>query len=640
MKLDISAATQERIPPHRLPAEASVLGSLMLDRNAVARVADFLRPDDFYLDAHAQVFRAALNLYERSEPIDILTLGAELEKLRTLDRIGGQAFLADLQNAVPTAANVEYYGRLVEEASTKRKLISAGTRITGLGFEEAESASSALDRAESIIFQIAEHRIMQDFVALRDVLKSTWDHIERIHLAGGMVSGVPSGFPDLDSKTAGLQRSELVIIAARPGVGKTSLALNMAQHVAIKEKIPVAIFSLEMSQQQLVQRLLCSEAGVDAFRLRTGMLKDQEWPRIAQAMGALSEAEIYIDDAPNITVMEMRTKARRLKTTCNLGLIIVDYLQMMQGRNQENRVQEISDISRSLKGLARELAIPVIALSQLSREPEKRTDHRPQLADLRESGCLTGDTTVYLPEMGLCRPIEELEGQVGFRVLALNPESWKLEPRIVTDVFTTGCKPVYRLTTQLGRSVRATANHRFLTLEGWRRLDELKPGARIAVPRRLPGPGQATMTSDELALLGHHYCGTTLYKQNVSRERAARLAVAVESKELASLARSDVYWDSIAAIEADGDSHVYDLTVEGLHNFVAADVVLHNSIEQDSDVVLFIYRERFYNPDISAEKRNQAELIIAKNRNGPLGKVDLIFIDEQTRFLTPVRTRG
>jgi len=451
MKLDLGPASQERVLPHSLDAEASVLGSLMLDRNAIARVADFLRPDDFYRDAHAQIFRAALNLYDRSEPIDILTLAAELEKLRVLERVGGQAFLAELQNAVPTAANVEYYGRLVEEASTKRKLIAAGTRIAALGFEEAANANQALDRAESLIFEIAENRITQDFVPLRDVLRATWDQIEHIHQVGGVghVTGIPSGFPDLDAKTAGFQRSELIVIAARPGVGKTSFALNIARHAAIKEKAAVAIFSLEMSQQQLVQRLLCSEAEVDAFRLRTGMLKDQEWPRIAQAMGSLSEAEIFIDDAPNITVMEMRTKARRLKIANNLGLVVVDYLQLMQGRNQENRVQEISDISRSLKGLARELSIPVIALSQLSREPEKRTDHRPQLADLRESG----------------------------------------------------------------------------------------------------------------------------------------------------------------------------------------------SIEQDSDVVLFIYRERFYNPEITADKRNQAEIIIAKNRNGPVGKIDLLFLDEQTRFVSPVRGR-
>jgi len=856
------------VPPHNLEAEASVLGSLMLDRNAVVRVADFLRPDDFYLDHHAQVYRAALNLYDRSDPIDLLTLAAELEKMRVLERVGGQAFLAELESGVPTAANVEYYGHLVEEAATKRKLISAGGRITALGFDEATPATQALDTAEGVIFNIAEGRITQDFVALKDILKTTWDQIEQIHKDQSVISGVPSGFNDLDAKTGGFQKSDLIIIAARPGVGKcaaattliddpetgarltieefvkrkrpwvfglsprgrveprsigawvdsgvkpcfavttqtgrrvevtghhpfltvsgwqplhdlviddviavprrleifgheqlpaqlarllgyfvgdgaiggrtpefinadaeivadfraaiaghfptchinqhglhyvvcgyfqktrvpwaqkfnpvvrwlkefslwgkkaelkrfpdvawrwdretlkefvrglmscdgsifrtengrpriefavaseglakdvhhafvrfgivsrlyrksercwrvqitdsesvaqyqaeigwigekagrfpkdlprfrsnnghlpvvvwtmvgqaaamqglgwaklavlsgershtsrfesynprtnhglsqrrlgifnevledwwlselanpelywdrivsiepigehhvydlsvpsganfiaedvivhnTSLTLNIAQHASIQYKIPVAIFSLEMSEQQLVTRLLCSEASVDSYRLRTGLLKDAEWPRIAQAMGALSEAQIFIDDSPNVSVMEMRTKARRLKSANNLGLIIVDYLQLMQGRNQENRVQEVSDISRGLKSLARELQIPVIACSQLSREPEKRPDHRPQLSDLRESGTL----------------------------------------------------------------------------------------------------------------------------------------------------------------------------------------------EQDSDLVLFIYRERFYNDNVAEDKRNIAEIIIAKHRNGPTGKLELMFIDEQTKFANLDRRRG
>jgi replicative DNA helicase len=856
-----------RVPPHNLEAEASVLGSLMLDRNAIARVADFLRPEDFYLDHHAQVYRAALNLYDRADPIDLLTLASELEKMLVLERTGGQVFLAELESRVPTAANVEYYGHLVEEAATKRKLISAGGRITALGFDDSTPAGQALDTAEGVIFNIAEGRITQDFVALKDILKTTWDQIEAIHKDQSVISGVPSGFNDLDAKTGGFQKSDLIIIAARPGVGKcviwstlvddpetgarlsieefvrrkkpsvfglsphgriesrqigawvdsgvqhcfavttqtgrrvevtghhpfltvsgwqplhdlvigdaiavprrlpvfgkeslppllarllgyfvgdgglsgtapdftnvdpeivadfkdaivshfpschvrqhgphyvaagfhkllgpyswkpnpvirwlkefnlwgtksevkrfpdaawrwdketlkefvrglmscdgsifrtqngrpriefsvaseglakdmhhafvrfgilarfyrksercwrvqitdsesvatyqreigwigektvrfpldlpmfrsnnghlpmvvwkmvgqaaalqglgwsklavlsgerqhtskfetynprtnhglsqrrlavfnevledwwlselanpelywdrivsiepigehqvydlavpsganfvaedvivhnTSLTLNIAQHASIQYKIPVAIFSLEMSEQQLVTRLLCSEASVDSYRLRTGLLKDAEWPRIAQAMGSLSEAPIYIDDSPSISVMEMRTKARRLKAANNLGLIIVDYLQLMQGRNQENRVQEVSEISRSLKGLARELQVPVIACSQLSREPEKRLDHRPQLADLRESG----------------------------------------------------------------------------------------------------------------------------------------------------------------------------------------------GIEQDSDLVLFIYRERFYNDNVAEDKRNIAEIIIAKHRNGPTGKIELLFIDEQTKFANLDRRRG
>jgi replicative DNA helicase len=368
----------------------------MLDRNAIVRIADFLRPDDFYLDQHGQVYRAAINLYDRSDPIDLLTMASELEKMRVLDRIGGQEFLAELESGVPTAANVEYYGHLVEEAATKRKLIAAGSRITGFGFDESVPAVQALDQAEGVIFSIAEGRITQDFVPLKDVLKETWDQIERIHKDQSLLSGVPSGFTDLDAKTGGFQKSDLIIIAARPGIGKTSLTLNIAQHASIQHKIPVAIFSLEMSEQQLVTRLLCSEAAVDSYRLRSGLLKDSEWPRIAQAMGALSEAQIFIDDSPSISAIELRTKARRLKSANNLGLIIVDYLQLMHGQNQENRVQEISDISRSLKSLARELQIPVIACSQLSREPEKRTDHRPQLADLRESGALEQDADLVL----------------------------------------------------------------------------------------------------------------------------------------------------------------------------------------------------------------------------------------------------
>ncbi len=394
--LPLAATSGGRVPPHNLEAEASVLGSLMLDRNAIVRVADFLRPDDFYLDQHGQVYRAAINLYDRSDPIDLLTMASELERMRVLDRIGGQEFLAELESGVPTAANAEYYGHLVEEAATKRKLIAAGARITGFGFDESVPAVQALDQAEGVIFNIAEGRITQDFVPLKDVLKETWDQIERIHKDQALLSGVPSGFTDLDAKTGGFQKSDLIIVAARPGIGKTSMALNIAQHASIQHKIPVAIFSLEMSEQQLVTRLLCSEAAVDSYRLRSGLLKDSEWPRIAQAMGALSEAQIFIDDSPSISAIELRTKARRLKSANNLGLIIVDYLQLMHGQNQENRVQEISDISRSLKSLARELQIPVIACSQLSREPEKRTDHRPQLADLRESGALEQDADLVL----------------------------------------------------------------------------------------------------------------------------------------------------------------------------------------------------------------------------------------------------
>jgi len=438
-----------RVPPSNVDAEIAILGALMLDRGAVAKVADFLHPDDFYFPNHGVIFQAAVNLYEHSEPIDLLTLSAELERKGQLERIGGQEFLAQLESSVPTAANVEYYAKIVEDAATKRRLTTAGERIGNLAFEEGLAADVAVDRAEEIVFTVAERRIRQDFVPLIKVLQKTWEDIERSHQDPSHVSGVPSGFNDLDAKTGGFQKGNLIVIAARPGVGKTSMVLNVAQYAAIHARVGVGIFSMEMSETELATRMLCSEAGVDSYRLRRGLMKESEWEPIAKAMGALGEAPIFIEESPQLSVLEMRTRARRLMARENIGLIVVDYLQLMEGRNQENRVQEISDISRSLKGLARELNVPVIACSQLSREPEKRPDHRPQLADLRESG----------------------------------------------------------------------------------------------------------------------------------------------------------------------------------------------SIEQDSDVVIFIYRDRFYNDNLPEDRRNVAELIIAKHRNGPVGKVELLFVDEQTRFVNLDRRR-
>src|SRR5947199_5948089 len=304
--------------------------------------------------------------------------------------------------------------------------------------------------------------------------------LDQLHERRGTIVGVPTGLSGLDHLTGGLQKSDLIILAARPAVGKTSLALTMAHNTAIKHQRSVAIFSLEMSKEQLVQRLLSMDASIDQQRLRTGWIEEDEWDRIVYAMGTLSEANIWIDDTASISTMEMRSKARRLQAEHGIDLIIVDYLQLMQasvgGKRNENRVQEISEISRSLKGLARELNLPVLALAQLSRAVESRQSKVPQLSDLRESGCLTGDTPVYLPDQGIYRPIEQLVGQSGFQVLALNTETWQLEPRQVSNAFATGYKPVYRMTTRLGRSIRATANHQFLTMQGWQRLDMLARG--------------------------------------------------------------------------------------------------------------------------------------------------------------------
>lgn len=1285
----------EKLLPQNIEAECGVLGSIIIDPDAIVQVADFLYAEDFYRDAHRTIYEVITQLYEQREPADFITICDELERRNRLEEVGGPAYITSLINQVPTSGNVEFYGRIVERTAVLRRLIHAAGQIAAVAYEEVD-ATVALDKAEQLIFAIGQRHARADFAALRDLLSDYMEKLDQLHERRGSIIGVPTGFTDLDRLTGGLQKSDLIILAARPAMGKcaaawtlvddpitgerltieecvkrkmsqiygiseegkvrvanisdwvdsgvkpcyriqtrlgrmvevtghhpfltvegwkplhdlqigqrigvpqavpifgsdescsldmvrllayfiaeggltghspaftntdpiivedfkqiiatyfslcslrqeritytvaqqkdaytqrglailptnpvtawlrelklmgklakdkffpqcvwkwsrrylaeflralmscdgciysfkgvpiieftvasqqlaadlnhaftrfgiiskycrkgqnawrveitspesvqkyqreigwigekttrfadyehlitsrggnyghapkdvwqiiradaqgqglsltqlayksgqttkqgrfagykahtgqstsrsrlsafadtldnptlrfiaspdiywdeivsiehigehqvydltvpdganfvaqdifvhnTSLALSLAHNSAIKHKQSIAIFSLEMSKEQLVQRILSMDAGVDQQRLRTGWIEDEEWERIIYSMGTLSEANIWIEDTAGISTTEMRSKARRLHAEHGIDMIIVDYLQLMQsnmnGVRNKNREQEISEISRNLKGLARELNIPVLALAQLSRAVESRQSKVPQLSDLRESGCLTGDTPVYLPNEGLYKPIEQLVGRSGFNVLALNTETWQLEPRVVTHAFATGKKPVYSLTTCLGRTIRATANHTFLTMQGWQRLDELSKDKHIALPRLLSGPIQASMTNDELALLGHligdgctlprhaiqyttnditladtvadlarqvfgatispriqkerewyqvylsasgrlthgvrnpiakwlddlgvfglrsyekrvpqkvfaqtsagiacflrhlwstdgcinlshgsnhyanvyyasssnelasniqslllriginarlsrhkqgvkgrdqyhvcisgrkdieiffklvgglgqnkilhqdaiveyftsrvantnrdiiprdvwrllavpamqvvglttrkmqaslgnAYCGTGLYKRNLSRERAAKLAQVVSSQELVMLAESDVYWDAIVSIEPDGEADVYDLTVDGLHNFIAGDIITHNSIEQDSDIVMFIYRDDVYNPD--TERKNIADIIIAKHRNGPVGEISLYFQASQTRF--------
>ena len=1286
----------EKLLPQNIEAESGVLGSIIIDPEAIVQVADFLLPEDFYRDAHRTIYETIIQLYEQREPADFITICDELERKNKLEEVGGASYITSLINQVPTSGNVEFYGRIVERMALLRRLIHAAGQIAAVAYEESD-AEVALDKAEQLIFAISQRHARADFSALRDLLSDYMTKLDQLHERRGTIVGVPTGFTDLDRLTGGLQRSDLVILAARPAVGKcmaawtliddpatgerltieecvkrrlptihglseegkvrvtqigdwidsgiqpcyrvtthsgrtvevtghhpfltvhgwtplhdlqvgqyiavptavpafgtdeswsldkvrllayfiaegglthtyprftntdpvivedfkqiimshfsvceikqygidyavaqpasirsrydfsampknpvtvwlkelglmgkraqdkffppcvwqwsrrylaeflrtlmscdgsiyptqagcpriefgvasrqlaadvfhaftrfgivakfyktsrdawrvavtnpesvkkyqdeigwlgekttrfaeyehvislrlgnlghapketwklvrsgakhegmalielarrsgettktgkyagynphmqrgipryrlaayaevlkdttlqriasqdvywdeimsiepigehqvydltvpdganfvaqdvfvhnTSLCLSIAHNAAIKHGQSIAIFSLEMSKEQLVQRLLSMDAGIDQQRLRTGWIEDDEWERIVYAMGTLSEAKIYIDDTAGISTMEMRSKARRLQSEHGVDMIIVDYLQLMQssvgGKRNDNRVQEVSEISRNLKGLARELDVPVMALAQLSRSVESRQSKVPQLSDLRESGCLTGDTRIYLPDEGIYRPIKQLVGQKDFRVLALNTETWQLEPRPITNAFATGRKPVYKMTTRLGRSIRATANHKFLTIHGWKRLDEIAPDERIALPRHLPGPTTATMSDNELALLGHligdgctlprhaiqyttndetlaelvanlalsvfgdavvpriqkerawyqvylaasarlthntrnpitdwltkhgvfglrshekcvpdevfaqpaesiaiflrhlwstdgcvhmsvgknhyaniyyassskllaqqvqslllrlsinatlsqhaqtgkgrdqyhvtvsgqmdiknffqqigglgqnkilhqqaiteyitsrspntnrdviphevwrllavpamqaarvttrqmqmdlgnAYCGTSLYKQNLSRERAAKLAHVVVCEELSNLANSDVYWDRINSIQLDGEEYVYDLTVDTLNDFAANDVIVHNSIEQDADVVMFIYREDVYNPD--TERKNIADIIVAKHRNGPVGEVSLYFQASQTRF--------
>lgn len=871
---DITTSSRDRLVPANPEAEQAVLGSILIDPDAVIRVAAFLKTDDFYQEKNGWIYQAILDLHERREPADFLTVTDELDRRRQLDEVGGPAYVMDLINAVPTAIHVEHYARIVERTSVLRKLIRAAGQIAQIAYEETtEDIGEVVDRAEQIVFSVAERRAQRDLVAVRTLMGDVVDRIDFLYHHRGEILGVPTGFKLLDKMLGGLQKSDLVILAARPGVGKTSLAISLAQNAARKYGKRVAVFSLEMSNEQLVQRMLSAETGIDSQRLRLGDIQgEEEWHRLMEAAGALSDAPIFIDDTPAVSAMELRTKARRLYAEHDLDLIVVDYLQLMQGdRRSENRVQEISAISRGLKGLARELNVPVLALSQLSRAVETRQDKRPILSDLRESGCLSGDSLVVLADTGERVPMSQLVGKSGFRIWALNENTFKIEPAEVSRAFSTGIKPVHRLVTGLGREIRATSNHTFRTLGGWMRLDQLRVGDRVALPRIIPAHGGSTpIPTAEAALLGHligdgctlprhaiqyttrecdlaeevmklssqvfgsrlqprikqerqwyqvylsaadhlthgvrnpvaawlsnlgvfglrsyekrvpdaifqqpnetiavflrhlwatdgcirppgthrrhptlyyatsspelardvqslllrsgvnavlktrkqgnkgrtqyhvlimgrtdilnfadtigavgeykiaslaecrqwcesraantnrdiiprevwrtvaipamqrnaittrqmqkalgsAYSGTGLYKQNVSRERAHRLASAVGGDErLMNLASSDVYWDDVVAIEFTDEEEVFDLTVPGHNNFVANDIIVHNSIEQDADVVMFIYREEMYNEE--TDKQNIADVIIAKHRNGPTGSVSLFFRKELTQF--------
>jgi replicative DNA helicase len=386
----------ERLPPHNLEAEQSVLGSLLIDRDAIIKIASFLKPEDFYLNANGLIYSAVLDLYNRREPTDMITLSDELTRRVQYDQAGGLAYLSSLLSAVPTAVHVEYYARIVERTATLRRLIDAGTQVVDIGFRDGIDTEEALDAAEKAIFDVSQHRQTKDWTSMGEVLDKFFDQIDYLQQHRGDVVGVATGYSDMDQMTGGLQRSDLIILAARPSMGKTSLALGMAYGAAVVHKRTVGIFSLEMSAEQLVQRILSMETGVDSHRLRLGQIDDNEWDRISRAFGRLSEAPIYVDDSSSSSIMDVRSKARRLQAEQGLDMIIVDYLQLMSGRRTDNRVQEISEISRGLKQLARELNVPVVALSQLSRAVESRSDHRPMLSDLRESGSIEQDADIVM----------------------------------------------------------------------------------------------------------------------------------------------------------------------------------------------------------------------------------------------------
>ncbi len=656
----MAADLPSRIPPHNLDAERAVLGAVLLEgRETLPRVIELLRPSDFYTDAHRAIYDAMLRLFERSEPVDVLTLQEELRRTDALQFAGGPAALALLVEQASIAAHVMSYAAIVRDMAVLRELIQTSTQVITEAFDAKEDVQTLVDEAERRIFGLAERRLEGNALPVGRILKNTFEYIEQLYERKEHVTGVATGFEKLDLETSGLQPSDFIIIAGRPSMGKTAFALNIAQHVGVALRRKVLVLSLEMSAQQLVQRMLCSEAKVDSQAVRTGYLTSGDWGRLTAAAGRLSEAGIFIDDSAALSVLEARAKARRMKAEHGLDLLVIDYLQLMRGRSsQENRQQEISEISRSLKALAKELNIPVVALSQLSRAVEARAqrDFRPQLSDLRE--CVTGDTLVVIVD-GRRVPIRDLVdtapevlamAQTGTIVAAKTERIWRV-----------GTRPVFTVRLANGRTIRATARHRLFSARGWMRVSALSSGDRVAIARILPAPLAPSQwpdrrvarlgrfTGDGSYLNGQPLRYTTSSEANSrvvadtarehvrvapSRTLLAEYAEILGNEERHVRATSDLFWDRIVAIEPGGDEDVFDLTVPGPASWLADGIVSHNSgaLEQDADLILFLYRQKVYKDDMPPDEEKLAEVIIGKQRNGPTGTIKLVFLPEYARF--------
>jgi len=864
-----------KLPPQSIEAEKSLLGCLMLDKEAIFRVYDFLKPDDFYKKNHQEIYTVMAELFERGEPIDFLSVSNRLKDKNLLEEIGGISFLTELINSVPTASHIANYAKIVQKKRILRDLISASQDIAAFGYNESEDIDILLDQAEKRIFSIAQKGLTQEFVLVKDTLEEAFERIDKLSKREAGLRGLPSGFTDLDNILAGFQKSDLIILAARPTLGKSAMALNFAANIAINAKIPVGMFSLEMSRDQVVDRLISSLSGVDLWRLRTGRLssegEENDFTRIRHALGVLSDAPIYIDDAASPTALQMKAMCRRLQAEKGLGLVIIDYLQLMEPLNlNANPVQQVSENSRALKALARELNIPVLVVSQLSRAVEQRSPQIPRLADLRQSGCLAGETLLMRADTGERVQIKDLVGKKNIPIHTLN-ENWKLKTTNISKVFSSGKKKLYLLKTRSGFEIKASVNHPFRKFDGWYPLEELKLGDKIATPKKLLTiTPQNGISKEELILLAHllgdgcvvkhqpiHYTSAdyenlkivgktarklfqinprivkqknwyhiylpspyplargrhhpiinwfshlglkfarahekyipqaifsldnqylalflrhlwstdgnisqknmvgrkpsaaiyyattsqrlakdikhlllrfgirskisenkkpgyrvcyhvgiqgkehqlrflkeigvfgkkrkevssqlinnlekipshhtnldvfpretwtslidkiriergiswpqlclgiqttyggknSLFRNGIGTLRLERIATCLSSTEISNLAQSDVFWDEIVSITPLGVEEVYDATIPGTHNFVANDIIVHNSIEQDADVVMFIYREDRYRPD--TPRKNIADLIIAKHRNGPVGKVELFFDERVVSF--------
>ncbi|MFY7064994.1 replicative DNA helicase [Nocardiopsis changdeensis] len=858
----------ERTPPHDIQAEQGVLGGMLISKDAITQVVEIIRSADFYRPAHQIIYDAIVDLFSRGEPVDIVSVNAELTKRGESARVGGALYLTTLTNAIPTAANAGYYAKIVSDRAVLRRLVEVGTRIAQIGYAGDGEVDDLVDHAQAEIYKVAEKRTGEDYVPLADIMPGALDEIEAISSHDGTLTGVPTGFADFDALTNGLHPGQMIIIAARPAVGKSTLALDFARAASIKHDMTAVFFSLEMGRNEIVMRLLSAEARVPLHTMRSGLMTDDDWARLARRMGEVANAPLFIDDSPNMSMMEIRAKCRRLKQQHDLKLVIVDYLQLMSSPGRvESRQQEVSEMSRSLKLLAKELEVPVVALSQLNRGPEQRTDKRPQVSDLRESGCLTADTRILRADTGAEATLGELyaTGERDIPVWSLD-EKLRLVPRTMSHVFSSGVKKTFRLRLASGREVKASANHPFLAFEGWRHLEDLRVGDRIAVPRHVPAPeGPTAWPEDEVVLLAHligdgsfvrrqpiryasvdeenlsvvaeaarhfgitavrdeygsarvttlrlpapfrlthgkrnpiavwldglglfglrshekfvpdavfklptdqialflrhlwatdgsvhwskatngtriyysstsrrlvdgvalllarlgimtrikrsakkgyrpsyvldvsgvdqqrlfaekvgchgaraltlaacvenmvgrsantnvdtvprqvwdrvrttiaaremshrrfsselgvQFNGSSMWRPAPSRGRLSRIAAVLDDADLDLLATNDVFWDEVVAVDPLGEEEVFDATVAGTHNFMANGISVHNSIEQDADMVILLYREDVH--DKESPRAGEADIIVAKHRNGPTADVTVAFQGHYSRFV-------
>ncbi len=534
---DLSNYVFGKVQPQALPLEEAVLGAIMLDKDALPVILDILNAESFYSDAHQLIFRAMLRLFEKTQPVDLLTVTEELKKSGDLDKTGGPYYLVELTNRVASAANIEYHARIITQKHIQRELIRVSTKIIKDAFEDTTDVFNLLDEAEQGLFSITQQNLSRSYESMGSLTSRALKQLEELSQKKSGLTGVPTGFTDLDRLTSGWQPSDLIIVAARPGMGKTSFTLALARNAAVDFDKPVALFSLEMSNVQLVQRLISMEAEISGSKLRNGQLEDYEWQQLQSAIEKMSEVPIYIDDTPGINIFELRAKCRRMKMQHDIQMVVIDYLQLMSGgpdSGKGNREQEISMISRSLKSLAKELNVPVIALSQLSRAVETRGgDKRPMLSDLRE--CITGDTLIYMADTGAYQRVDELLNNKGFQVLALNKQ-FKLEKAKCLDVWETGEKEVFEVKTQSGQTIRASLNHPFYTIDGWHQLVDLKEGDFIATSRVIKGVTKSNLKDEEIILLAHMIGdGCFVEKQPIhytSQEQASLKIVADCAKKL------------------------------------------------------------------------------------------------------------